>query len=298
MNFALSTKQKQVLVVVLALVLILGISCCSKSEPPAEFDPMGTVSADNLNVRKKPDSESKILGRLPVDLEIEILEQKTVDDILWGRIDEQVLPDGTQVKAGWVNLQTIYSLQTIGEKAQRSLSSAMEHFGIEQTRVAHDALGDAYNTALVCSHLDMEKGLRDYADAARILAQRTAEKELRAAAEPQPIEHTDPVEFVNKADAFASDLARPVCPICKKDMESGRWLNQGDQRYMNMFECEEHGKFLTRLKFKKSDAGLWAATRLIYIAGEDTEGFYRAKAQQARRRGRRHPAKKKNDPAK
>lgn len=114
MNFALSTKQKQVLVVVLALVLILGISCCSKSEPPAEFDPMGTVSADNLNVRKKPDSESKILGRLPVDLEIEILEQKTVDDILWGRIDEQVLPDGTQVKAGWVNLQYV----TFGKEAE------------------------------------------------------------------------------------------------------------------------------------------------------------------------------------
>ena len=144
----------------------------------------------------------------------------------------------------------------------------------------------------------MEKGLRDYADAAKILAQRTAEKELRAASEPHPIEHTDPIEFVNKADAFASDLARPVCPICKKEMACGRWLNQGDQRYMNMFGCEEHGKFLTRLKFKKSDAGLWAATRLVYIADEETESFYRGKAQQARRRGRRHPAKKKNDPAK
>ena len=45
-------------------------------------------------------------------------------------------------------------------------------------------------------------------------------------------------------------------------------------------------------------AGLWAATRLMYIADEETESFYRGKAQQARRRGRRHPAKKKNDPAK
>ena len=32
----------------------------------------------------------------------------------------------------------------------------MEHFTIEQTRIAHDALGDAYNTALVCTHLNME----------------------------------------------------------------------------------------------------------------------------------------------
>ena len=107
MNFALSTKQKQLLVVALALLLILGITCCSGKEPAAEFDPMGTVSADNLNVRKKPDADAKILGRLPADLEIEILEQKTVDDTLWGRIDALTLPDGTKVKAGWVNLQYV-----------------------------------------------------------------------------------------------------------------------------------------------------------------------------------------------
>lgn len=107
MNFALSTKQKQLLVVALALLLILGITCCSGKEPAAEFDPMGTVSADNLNIRKKPDADAKVLGRLPADLEIEILEQKTVDDTLWGRIDALTLPDGTKVKAGWVNLQYV-----------------------------------------------------------------------------------------------------------------------------------------------------------------------------------------------
>ena len=74
--------------------------------------------------------------------------------------------------AGWVNLQLIYNLQTGGDKNQKSLASAMEHFQIEQTRVAHDALGDAYNTALVCTHLNMEEGLKLYPDAAQILAAR------------------------------------------------------------------------------------------------------------------------------
>lgn len=114
MNFALSAKQKQLLVVALALLLILGITCCSGKEPAAEFDPMGTVSADNLNVRKKPDADAKVLGRLPADLEIEILEQKTVGDTLWGRIDDLTLPDGTKVKAGWVNLQYV----TFGKEAE------------------------------------------------------------------------------------------------------------------------------------------------------------------------------------
>ena len=107
MNFALSTKQKQLLVVILALILILGITCCSGKEAPAEFDPMGTVAADNLNVRKKPDADAKILGQLPADLEIEILEQEIVDGATWGRIDALTLPDGTKIKAGWINLQYV-----------------------------------------------------------------------------------------------------------------------------------------------------------------------------------------------
>ena len=42
--------------------------------------------------------------------------------------------------AGWVNLQMIFNLQTGGDKNQKSLSAAMEHFEIPQTRVAHDVL--------------------------------------------------------------------------------------------------------------------------------------------------------------
>ena len=59
-----------------------------------------------------------------------IMEQNIIiHDLDWDWID------------GWVNLQMIYNLQTGGDKNQKSLASAMEHFEIEQTRVAHDALG-------------------------------------------------------------------------------------------------------------------------------------------------------------
>lgn len=199
--------------------------------------------------------------------------------------------------ADWVNLQPIYSMQTCGQTSQKSLASAMEHFGIEQTRVAHDALGDAYNTALVCSKLDMEQGLKDYADSARILAQRKLEKQARRDAEPQPIEHAGPVEFVSKADVFSDAIAKPQCPICETALAGARWVNQGDGRYMNLFSCAEHGKFLARLKFKKSDAGLWQASRLMYVADEGMEGFFRSKAALVKRRGRHHRRKKTN-PAK
>ncbi len=229
---------------------------------------------------------------------------ENVTFLTWGIDDRGIMEQNIIIHdmdwdwiAGWINLQTIYSIQTIGQTAQRSLASAMEHFEIEQTRVAHDALGDAYNTALVCSRLDMEQGLKDYADAARIMAQRRAEKQIRRDAEPQAITHAGPVEFVSKADVFSDAIAQPSCPLCQEKMAGTRWVSQGDGRYMNLFSCHEHGKFLARLKFKKSDVGLWQASRLIYVADEGMESFYRTKAAQMKRRGRRNRRKKTN-PAK
>ena len=86
--------------------------------------------------------------------------------LTWGCDDQGILEQNIIIHdldwdwiAGWINLQLIYNLQTDGDRNQKSLATAMEHFAIEQTRIAHDALGDAYNTALVCTHLNMEKGL-------------------------------------------------------------------------------------------------------------------------------------------
>lgn len=41
----------------------------------------------------------------------------------------------------------------------------MELFQIEPSRPAHDALGDAYHTALICSRLDLKRGIREYEEA-------------------------------------------------------------------------------------------------------------------------------------
>ena len=39
--------------------------------------------------------------------------------------------------------------------------------GIEPTRPAHDALGDAYHTALICSRLRLAEGIDAYEKAAK-----------------------------------------------------------------------------------------------------------------------------------
>ena len=191
----------------------------------------------------------------------------------------------------WVNLQLIYSLQTEGDNNQKALSTAMEHFEIEQTRVAHDALGDAYNTALVASRLDMETGLAQYSEAQKILAQRAARRLERREAnanKPEPLQQCVFDEYHERGEVFEdAEVSAPHCPVCEAEMNFSRWVNQGDHRYMALAKCREHGAYLVRLKLRKNELGLWSASRLIYNADEELERYYHEKAKTVRRRSRR-----------
>lgn len=240
---------------------------------------------------------------------LEQLRQWCGDDvtfITWGNDDQRIMEQNIIIHdldwdwiAGWVNLQLIYNLQTGGDKNQKSLASAMEHFQIEQTRVAHDALGDAYNTALVASRLDMEEGLRLYPDAARILASRMPNYKPHVDSEgPEALEHSCFDGFESKAAAFAdSRISVLLCPCCGGETKAQKWINQGDQRYMNIYSCPEHGQYLVRTKFRKcSEDNSWLANKLVYQADEAMIDFYKAKSTQSRRRGRGH-TRRKNRPA-
>ena len=206
-----------------------------------------------------------------------ILEQNIiVHDLDWDWIDD------------WINLQLIYNIQTDGDKNQKSLSTAMEHFAIEQTRTAHDALGDAYNTALVCSRLDFETGLEQYDDAASLLATRLP-ADKNSGEEKDALEHRSFGGFASRSEAFLDEEVNSiVCPDCKQALELSRWVNQGDRRYMTIGACGEHGKYLIRLKFRKAEDGSWSVNRIVYRADEAMEKFYKDKSTQTRRRGRSH----------
>lgn len=231
---------------------------------------------------------------------------ENVTFITWGSDDQRIMEQNIIIHdldwdwiAGWINLQLIYNLQTGGDKNQKSLASAMGHFEIEQTRVAHDALGDAYNTALVASRLDMAEGLRLYPDAARILASRMPGRRPPAeSAGPDALLHDCFDGFESKAAAFAdSRLSQLPCPCCGKETRGRKWVNQGDQRYMNIYTCQEHGAYLVRARFRKcTEDNSWTANKLVYEADDAMQDFYKAKAAQVRRRGRGH-TRRKNRPA-
>ena len=220
--------------------------------------------------------------------------------LTWGYDDKNIMEQNLIVHdldidwmGNWVNLQVIYNMQTGGDRNQKSLATAMEHFGIEQTRVAHDALGDAYNTALVCSRLDLLTGLQSYdRDSHKLPYHRSGEER---GDEPEPIDHFSLNECASREELWKDSAVTEFrCPDCGEVLPLSRWVNQGDRRYMSLAKCPEHGAFLVRVRIRSCENGLWGANRLVYRADEKMEEFYSSKAAHGRRcrRRRRKAAKK------
>ena len=94
------SKLCKLLVLILSITIIVGLTGCAGGNEASDENRLYTVSVDNLDVHKKANATSRVLGQLPLDLEIEILETKTVKETQWGRIDTLKLPDGKKVKGG------------------------------------------------------------------------------------------------------------------------------------------------------------------------------------------------------
>ena len=194
------------------------------------------------------------------------------------------LPDGWA--ACWYNAQLIFNEQTNSGSAQKALGTALELMGIEPCRPAHDALGDAYHTALICSRLDLSGGVADYETALK-----SHEDGFHGAELPGCLGRSVFHGYRDKTEAIAA-MSGPenVCPVCGKPMQAGRWLSQPGRRYMTMAACPEHGACLVRVRLSPDPDGTLRASRLVYDAGSEAAASYREQAQKprpARRRRRK-----------
>ena len=197
----------------------------------------------------------------------------------------------------WYNLQLIYNYQTDGDRNQKSLETAMEHFSIPQTRTAHDALGDAYNTGLVCSRLDIARGIRDYDEILRRLTHRVTPRE-EGDSTVEPYEHIL-FDMFNSREAVwnSPQVTEIACPDCGAPLKHGRWVSQGDKRYMTLAACEEHGTVLLRIRMRHEEDDTWSVNRLLYRADEQMIAFFHAKEKQPRRRSHKKKSTTVNKPA-
>ena len=177
----------------------------------------------------------------------------------------------------WFNAQMIFNAQTDGSNAQKALKTAMEIFEIEPSRPAHDALGDAYHTALICARLDLKKGTAEYATALKEHVNGFHGAEL-----PGCISRKVFYDYGDKRAALgAMSGEENKCPTCGRQMLGSRWFSQPGRRYMDLATCPEHGKFLIRVRLSDQSDGTVRVSRLTYEATSEAAEAYARRAEKA-----------------
>ena len=219
--------------------------------------------------------------------------------LTWGFDDITILRENlalfqlpTDWTRQWYNAQMIFNAQTDGSNSQKALKTAMELFSIEASRPAHDALGDAYHTALICARLDLSRGVAEYQRALK-----EHENGFHGAELPDCISRHVYYGFKSKEEALARmEQEDNLCPTCGAQMSCQRWFSQPGRRYMAMAQCPEHGDFLIRVRLSQDEDNTLRVSRLVYQGDSEAGQAYaqrvaRVEASRPPRRRRRRRTK-------
>lgn len=212
---------------------------------------------------------------------------KDVVFLTWGPDDIPMLRDNmilhgisTDDLPRTYDLQVIFADQIAKEKRQFSLSLAMEMLG-EKEFVAHDALNDAHSTALVCRHLNMEKGLADYPTLCEEISSYPVDSQALS------------VNFLSKGEAMKELSYSPFSsPDGNHYLTTGELIPQNPSKYLSLATDEDGGRYLVRFRFFKSRSGKIRAVRELYELNEDLIRFYEGKKEKYIHRPRRRRKKK------
>ena len=212
--------------------------------------------------------------------------------LTWGFDDIGILRENLQLfnlddrwTDRWYNAQMIFNAQTDGSNSQKALKTAMEIFEIEATRPAHDALGDAYHTALICARLDLQRGAKEYDEALK-----SHENGFHGAELPGCIARKVYHGYADKHAAMAAMSGEEnLCPVCGAQMAGTRWFAQPGHRYMDLAQCPEHGKFLIRIRLSTLPDETVRVSRLTYEATSEAAEAYAKRAEKAEPEGNQRP---------
>ena len=206
--------------------------------------------------------------------------------LTWGPDDVPMLEDNLRahkLDGEWLrrvyDLQPIYNSQTDGLSKQRSLEFVMEQFGIPQNLPAHDALNDAYFTALVAQKLDIAKGIAEY----RISSGDALLADVLGNADVGQKGYASPAALL--ADPA---VVSPKCPLCGKPLSGdGRLAHYKGQKYTAILRCAEHGALLLDLRLARNLNETWRTRRTLNFATDEAIVKHETKLGENRGSGRR-----------
>lgn len=199
--------------------------------------------------------------------------------LTWGPDDIPMLEDNFRaqgVDVSWLHrvydLQKIYNRQTDGSHKQRSLEFVMEQFNLPQNLPAHDALNDAYFTALVAQKLDVPKGVADY-DRTNDLSDGVLLFDVSGDADVGAKGYRTAYEAVHD-----TALTEPTCPLCGESLDfPERMVHMKGQKYLRIMVCPTHGNLLLDLRVTRNLNETFRVRRTIRILDEETESKVRAR---------------------
>ena len=197
--------------------------------------------------------------------------------LTWGPDDIEILNKNMiihEIDTEWLpdtyNLQIIFNNQHTKTKRQISLKHAMEYV-CETALDAHDALNDARNTAKLCLHIDMNKGLVEY---------QMLENEFRNLPNHAVDRCRNGKIYKTREEALSDNsLLTFFCPKCGKQTVCVDFVRQNSDKYICFGKCENGEKYFVRFKFTKRDDGMFKVTRIIYETNEENVNYYNSKKQ-------------------
>ena len=198
--------------------------------------------------------------------------------LTWGCDDISVLHQNMTFFKCATPLAPIYDAQkyfgdVIGSsKERKGLKAAMEQMEIspdEETMPFHNAVNDAYYTALVFLKLPSPEKVLNYPLTPKKLEHMERKKR----------ESTAILRVRSMKEALRSTAAmKPPCPVCGKRMEvpEGYVLQRGDH-YMALADCPDHGLAFVKLAFGKNDEGKRIMTRSASLSEEQSKPYVHTK---------------------
>ena len=218
--------------------------------------------------------------------------------LTWGPDDIPMLKENFRVHdldTSWLDstydLQLIFNRQTEDNSKQRSLEYAMEYFEIPQNLPAHDALNDAYFTALVAEKLNVDEGVKNYSRPRGNLLSESVIGDADAGEDG----------FVAISELLEDrEVSSPVCPICSSHLELiEKPLHSKGQRYTFLYKCKKDGNMFLSVKLHRNFNETWRAKRTLELATDGAIEEFKAslgRANLKRKAQRRRPPRRKPKP--
>lgn len=215
--------------------------------------------------------------------------------LTWGYDDIGVLGNNLAyfgLSTDWLppfyNLQMIFCAQTENLNKQYSLSYAAEYFHITPDKPLHDALTDAYYTALVGAALDLKKGIDSYR--AMVFKDESIPEHMKNIRYKKSY---TPVESYG-ALLEKTQIASPVCCECGRPLENPDRAQNGQFNFLTVGSCPEHGEFAKALSVSPTNDGRFSAVEMFYAIDRYNKPFFLKKLKKMRNSNRRRQRKPKD----